>query len=172
MAKKLPAPPTVTGSTWPGQWGGYTSGSPRRGVSEHRQDGGRGRVAAPVGKPGSGLSRIRRARPSLGHSFPFCKEAELDEKKGGVTAGTQALEPAALSLKGLPWRLSGQESTCRCRKHKRRGFDSWVGKIPWSGKKWQPAPGFLPGKPHGQRSLTGDSLWGHKETDATLHPPL
>ena len=28
---------------------------------------------------------------------------------------------------GLPWWLSGRESTCRCR---RRGFDPWVGKIP------------------------------------------
>ena len=67
-------------------------------------------MAAPVGKPGSGLSRIRRARPSLGLSFPFCKEAELDEKKGGVTAGTQALEPAALSLKGLGASLAAQWS--------------------------------------------------------------
>ena len=46
----------------------------------------------------------------------------------------------------------------RCR------FDSWVGKIPWS-RKWQPTPVFLPGKFHGQRSLAGYSLWGHKESD-------
>ena len=31
------------------------------------------------------------------------------------------------------------------------------GKIPWR-KKWQPTPVFLPGKFHGQRSLTGYSL--------------
>ena len=29
-------------------------------------------------------------------------------------------------------------------------------------RKWQPTPLFLPGKPHGQRSLAGYSLWGHK----------
>ena len=29
--------------------------------------------------------------------------------------------------KGLPWRLSGKEPTCQCR---RRGFDPWVRKIP------------------------------------------
>ena len=52
---------------------------------------------------------------------------------------------------GLPWWLSGKESTCHCR---RRGFDPWVGKIPW-GRKWQPTPVVLPGKSHGQRSLTG-----------------
>ena len=33
-------------------------------------------------------------------------------------------------------------------------FDLWVRKIPWS-KKWKLAPGFLPGKFHGQRSLGG-----------------
>ena len=44
--------------------------------------------------------------------------------------------------------------------------DSWVGKIPWR-RKWQPAPVFLPGESHGQRSLAGYSLWGqgHKESD-------
>ena len=36
------------------------------------------------------------------------------------------------------------------------GFDPWVGKIPWR-RKWQPAPVFLPGKSHGQRSLAGYS---------------
>ena len=25
----------------------------------------------------------------------------------------------------------GKEPTCRCRRHKRGGFDPWVGKIPW-----------------------------------------
>ena len=33
--------------------------------------------------------------------------------------------------------LSGKESTCQCRRHKRQGFESWDGKIPWS-RKWQP----------------------------------
>ena len=28
------------------------------------------------------------------------------------------------------------------------GFDAWVRKIPWR-RKWQPTPGFLPGKSHG-----------------------
>ena len=32
---------------------------------------------------------------------------------------------------------SGKESTCYCRRLKRCGLDSWVGKIPWS-RKWQP----------------------------------
>ena len=34
-------------------------------------------------------------------------------------------------------------------------------------EKWQPTPGFLPGKSHGQRSLAGDSPWGCKELATT-----
>ena len=30
----------------------------------------------------------------------------------------------------------------------RRGFHSWVGKIPWR-RKWQPTPVILPGESHG-----------------------
>ena len=66
-------------------------------------------------------------------------------------------------LMGLPWWLSGKESTCQCR---RCGFDPWVGKIPWR-RKCQPTPVFLPGKSHGQRSLAGYSAQGRKESDMT-----
>ena len=45
-------------------------------------------------------------------------------------------------------------------------FKPWVRKMPWR-RKWQPTPAFLPGKPHGQRSLAGCSLWGCKESDTT-----
>ena len=41
-----------------------------------------------------------------------------------------------------------------------------VRKIPWR-RKWQPTPLFLPRKSHGQRSLTGYSSWGCKESDST-----
>ena len=62
---------------------------------------------------------------------------------------------------GFPRWCSGKESACRCRKCKRRGFNPWMGKIPWS-RKWQPTPVFLPGKFHGQRSLVGYSPWSAK----------
>ena len=42
-----------------------------------------------------------------------------------------------------------------------------AGWIPGLGRKWQPIPAFLPGRSHGQRSLTGYSPCGHKEL-ATL----
>ena len=61
---------------------------------------------------------------------------------------------------------SGKESAWKCRRHKRRGFDPWDGKIPWR-RAWQPAPVFLPGESHGQRSLVGYSPWGCKESDTT-----
>ena len=61
----------------------------------------------------------------------------------------------------LPTWLSGKESACQCRSCRRCGFDPWVGKIPWK-RKWQPAPVFLPGKSHGQKSLVGYSPWGRK----------
>ena len=58
-----------------------------------------------------------------------------------------------LVTKGLPWWLSGKESTCQC---KTCGFDPWVGNMPWR-RKWQSILIFLPGKSRGQRSLKGYS---------------
>ena len=45
--------------------------------------------------------------------------------------------------------------------YKRHGFNPWVWKIPWR-RTWQPIPVFLPGEPHGQRSLAGFNPWSHK----------
>ena len=77
---------------------------------------------------------------------------------------------AACPTKHFPW--SGvfwasqvaqwqKKSSCQCRRCKRRGFDPWVRKIPWS-RKWQPTLVFLAWKFHMQRSLVGCSLWGHR----------
>ena len=46
-----------------------------------------------------------------------------------------------------------------------------LGKIPWR-RKLQHTPVFLPGKPHGQRSLEGYSPWGREESDMTEQLPL
>ena len=61
--------------------------------------------------------------------------------------------PSGSAVKNLP----AMQKTYR-----RHGFDPWVGQIPCS-RKWQPTPVFLPEEPHGQRSLTDSSPWGHKE---------
>ena len=42
-------------------------------------------------------------------------------------------------------------------------FNPWVRKSPLDlARKWQPPPVFLPGESHGQKSLAGYSLRGHK----------
>ena len=82
--------------------------------------------------------------PSLSH-LPSPKR-DLSLLKGNV----------ALVVKMLPARAGDS----------RRGFSSWVRKIPGR-RKWQPTPVFLPGDSHGQRSLAGYSLWGHQELDMT-----
>ena len=55
----------------------------------------------------------------------------------------------------LSW-FSGKESACQFRGGQRFSFNPCVGNIPGS-RKWQPAPAFLPGKFHRQRSLVGYS---------------
>ena len=57
-----------------------------------------------------------------------------------------------LLLLGFPGGASGKELACQFKSCKRRGFDPWVGKIPWR-RAWQPTPVFLPGKSHGRMSL-------------------
>ena len=65
--------------------------------------------------------------------------------------------------KGLPWRLSGKESSCQCR---RQRLHLWAGEIPWR-RKEQTTPVFLPGKFHGQRSLVQGYSPGFTESDMT-----
>ena len=43
-------------------------------------------------------------------------------------------------------------------------LDTWVGKILWR-REWQPTPVLFPGDSHGQKNLSGYSLWDHKEPD-------
>ena len=56
-------------------------------------------------------------------------------------------------LGGIPGGASGKEPACQCRGCERRGFDPWVGKIPWR-RAWQPALVISPRKSHGER-------WGY-----------
>ena len=70
---------------------------------------------------------------------------------------------------GLSWWFSGKESACQCR---RCQFDPWVGagvggEISWK-RKCQLTPVFLPGKSHGQRSLTDYSPWDPKRVGHDL----
>ena len=58
-----------------------------------------------------------------------------------------------LALPIPPWWVISKESFCQFR---RRGFNPWVGTIPWR-RAWRPTPVFSPGESHGQRSLAGTS---------------
>ena len=53
-----------------------------------------------------------------------------------------------------------------CLQCERPRFNSSVRKIPWK-RAWQPTSVFLPGEPHGQRSLVSYGPWDHKELDMT-----
>ena len=75
---------------------------------------------------------------------------------------------------GLGWEgflggASGREPGCQFRRHKRHGFDHWVGKSPWR-RAWQPTPVFLPGEspwieePGGLQSI-GSKRVGHNWSD-------
>ena len=66
----------------------------------------------------------------------------------------------ATCLTGLPRWFNCKDSSRWCRRHRRHGFNPWVGKIPWRRER-QPPPVLLPEKYHGQRSLAGYSPWGH-----------
>ena len=72
-------------------------------------------------------------------------------------------------IMSFPGGPRGKEPSCQCRRHKRCGFDPWVG-IPWR-RKWQLTPVFLPGEFQGQFNrqmiLEGYSPWGFKESDTT-----
>ena len=67
---------------------------------------------------------------------------------------------------GFPGGARGKGLACQHRKHKRRGFDPWVGKIPWR-RAWQPTPVILLAEPHGERTLAGYTPQGQKELDTT-----
>ena len=58
---------------------------------------------------------------------------------------------------------SGKEPTCQCRRHKRRGFDPWIGKTPWR-RAWQPIPVFLLGESHGQTSWQLQCMGSQSQT--------
>ena len=61
---------------------------------------------------------------------------------------------------GFPGGSDGKESACNA------GSIPGFEKIPWR-RAWQPAPAFLPGQSHGQRSLVGYTVHGVAESDTT-----
>ena len=60
---------------------------------------------------------------------------------------------------GLDWWFSGKEPACHCRRSL-----GWQDPLD---KGMAACSSILAGESHGQRSLAGCSLWGHKELDRT-----
>ena len=67
---------------------------------------------------------------------------------------------------GLPGGTVGKNLPANAGNARDFGFNPWVGQIPWR-RKSQLASVFLPGKFHRQRSLSGYSPQGCKESDGT-----
>ena len=65
-----------------------------------------------------------------------------------------------------PGSASGKETVYQCKRHKRCGFDPWVGKIPCK-TEWQPTPVFLPGESPWTEEPGGLQFKGCKELDKT-----
>ena len=75
-------------------------------------------------------------------TLPILQGSDEPEKYNMSQAGFLNVLMQVALVKNLP------------KRHKRRGLDPWVRKIPWR-RAWQSTPVFLPGESHGQRSLVG-----------------
>ena len=64
----------------------------------------------------------------------------------------------------FPGGTSGKEPACQCRRHKRHGFNLWVGKIPWNWA-WWPTPVLLPGESNRGAWSIGSQRDEHYWTD-------
>ena len=126
-----------------------------------------------TGTQRTGCPSLSQASDSAGS----CSLAVLGPQPAGslwgfsvsITTDTDSYNKCLL-FRGFPGASVVKGSPCQCR---RPEFDPWVGKTPWR-RKWPPAPVFLPGESHGQRSLAGCSPWGGKESAMTelRHIPL
>ena len=113
------------------------------------------------------------------HSVPLPTRQPGGPLQAGSCAPCRARHSCFLSLRSavLPWLighvweavpsyisdpqwLSGEEPACQYRRHKRRGFNPWVRKIPWR-RAQPPTPVLLSGETYGQRILAGYSPWDH-----------
>ena len=88
-------------------------------------------------------------------------EKILKKKSGHLPTLTAKNYTQPSLLLWVPRWLSRWRIHLPCRRHRRCGFDPWVGKMPWK-RKWQFTPVLLPEKAHGQRSLSGYSPTGRR----------
>ena len=124
----------------------------------------------PRAHPNNIINNLLLRSLNINYFSTVCNSNDEVELLGSIWAKSLSMSSwVNLLLKmymGVPGGASGKEPTCRCRRHKRHGFDPWIRKIPWI-RAWQPIPVFLPIDSHRQRSLAGYSLWGCKESNTT-----
>ena len=80
----------------------------------------------------------------------FDKQLQVHLVRTLINSVVFQLERSFIEAKsmGFSGGTSSKEPTCQRRRHKRSGFDPWVGEIPWR-RAWQHTPVFLPGESHG-----------------------
>ena len=91
--------------------------------------------------PGFSVHGILQGRSLEWVSMPFSRGSSPPRGPNRVSYPLLHWQAGSLPL-ARPGKLSGKESTCQCRRHKRCALDPWVRKIFWS-RKWQPAPVIL-----------------------------
>ena len=93
------------------------------------------------------------------------KNMYLKRKEIWVCCLTRDIKALSSNLWGLPRWRSGKNPLANARDG-RDVVQSLVLEDPLE-EAWQPTPIFLPGKPHGQRSLMGYSPCGYKQSNMT-----
>ena len=94
-------------------------------------------------------------------SGPFCRAEGPETKKTATPESALKFGTNQLNGWGLPRQLSGKESAYQCRRHKRCGFNPWVGKIPWVGNDY-PLQYSCLGSLMDRGVRAGYSPWGRK----------
>ena len=87
------------------------------------------------GSPVSWADFLPSEPPRKPRSFKFQIQLSLSNLETLVSSSIR---------QGFPGGASGKKATCQCRRHKRQGFNPWVGKISWR-RKWKPTAVFLSG---------------------------
>ena len=106
--------------------------------------------------------------------WPMVKNLPANDEMGWIPGGEDLLEKGMATHSSiLAWEIPWTEEPGRLQSMGSLGVGhDWATSLSlftlmhWR-RKWQPTPVFSPGKSHGQRSLVGYSLWGHKESDMT-----
>ena len=111
----------------------------------------RGGIFSHPHKPGDWISEVS---PNLNSKFEWSEQLAPPPAKPA-----QLWVVMNMNFRSFPGGTNSKEPACKCKRHKRTGFDPCVGKILWR-RAWQITLVFLPGECHGQRSLAGYSPEG------------